>query len=51
MFRVFRVLGLGWGLEEEVEDGVYFGFGRTKPTRNVIWGSILTPSGKCSKQL
>ena len=26
--------------------GFNFGFGRTKTTRNVIWGSILTPCRK-----
>ena len=44
--RVFRVLGVfgvfTWGLVV----GFNFGFGRTKTTRNVTWGSVLTPCEK-----
>ena len=49
VFRVFREFSVGfWGLVV----GFNFGFGGTKTTRNVTWGSILTPCRKkCSKQL
>ena len=48
-FWGFRVSGV-WVRVSVV--GFNFGFGRTNTTRNVIWGSILTPSRKkCSKQL
>ena len=39
VFRVFRVLVVGFN----------FGFGRTKTTRNVTWGSILTYCRKIHK--
>ena len=40
MFRVFSVGFYGLVV------GFNFGFGRTKTTRNVTWGSILTPCRK-----
>ena len=49
VFRVFRAYGLVFRVlrvfSEEFQEmvvGFNFGFGRTKTTRNVRWGSILT---------
>ena len=49
LFKVFRVFRVSvWGSRGLVV-GFNFGFGRTKTTRNVTWGSILTPCQKKTK--
>ena len=48
LFRCLGFMGLRisvWGCMRLVV-GFNFGFGRTKTTRNVRWGSILTASRK-----
>ena len=48
VFRELRVFSVGFqGLVERFN----FGFGGTKTTRNVTWGSILTPCRKNAQNI